>query len=150
MSATPESDLWTHFKAIVEGADPAAHLVRVENTLSPGYPDVDYCIAGREGHVELKVLRTWPKRAATVVRVPHYTRAQRDWLVDRHKAGGHVHILIRVADEYLLFSGGAVVMVGRLARADMYEVCATRWQGKIGADVGQWLGGDKTKTGDVK
>ena len=61
------------------------HAIPVENPVAcPGTPDVNYV----EGWIELKNLRSWPKRAATIVRIEHFTEQQRRFLRRRCDYGG--------------------------------------------------------------
>jgi len=113
----------------------------VENLLPPtGYPDVDLCFAGCDWHVELKRIPWWPKLKRSIVRVPHYTKGQRDWLKKRLLAGGKVALLLAIdredTKEYFLFTGGNVLLVGKMDRATMHERAAGHWTDNInGADV---------------
>ena len=76
--------------------------VAVENPQAcPGTPDVNFV----HGWVELKKLPSWPKRATTPVRLPHFTPQQRVWHQRRWKAGGAVWMLLQVERDWLLFEG---------------------------------------------
>jgi hypothetical protein len=79
--------------------------LRVENPVGPGTPDVHYCVEGMTGWLELKEIPAWPKRSDTPVRLPHYTKEQRLWIMDYASHGGRVHLLLRIARPkfYLLF-----------------------------------------------
>ena len=89
-----------------------------------GTPDVNYI----EGWIELKWLRRWPKKADTVVTIPHYTLGQRRWLRDRYNAGGSAWLLLQVQQEWLLFTGrDAHDYVGNLTRNGLYRVARVRW-----------------------
>ncbi len=131
----PESVLWGHLRKQLLRAAPSAHLVRVENMTCDGHPDVDLCVGGVATSMELKRVSYWPKRAATVVRLPHYTEGQRGWLKKRILAGGRVAVLLGVdredVSEYLLFTGASVLAVGCVSRADLYALAAGHWHGGI-------------------
>jgi hypothetical protein len=90
-------------KYITAGLKDYGHIVAVENVVFPGHPDIDYCIAGQSGHIELKKLDAWPVRTDTPVRIPHYTAQQRLWLKERYDAMGRVFLLVKVMREYFLF-----------------------------------------------
>jgi len=81
--------------------------------------------------VELKQRPAWPKRPTTKVRIPHYTPQQRDDLKARYEAGGRAFILLQVADEYLLIPMPQALLVGRATRAELYQLSAKRWVGKV-------------------
>jgi hypothetical protein len=100
-----ESDLWSTLKHHTQRH---GHIERVENMAGIGRPDVNYCIRGVEGNIELKQLPEWPKREDTVVPVRHFTPQQRLWIRDRVRAGGRVYVLLQVcrpANLYMLLPG---------------------------------------------
>jgi hypothetical protein len=92
-----ESDLNAWIQRAIRHRDP----VRIENAVGPGTPDIEYV----GGWIESKMLKAWPKRAATPVRVPHYVPEQRAWHVKRRTAGGRVHVVIQIASDVLVFDG---------------------------------------------
>lgn len=93
-----EKDLNADVMDALGGLDP----VRVENSVGEGTPDINW----RGGWIEDKYVKSWPKRAATVVAVPKYTTEQRAWHMRRTNAGGFVWVVIRVGQsETFLFSG---------------------------------------------
>ena len=61
-----EAALWRRVRKGLPG-----HLVRVENAVEAGTPDVNYCIDGAEGWIELKQLDRWPARGKS--RHPTFT-----------------------------------------------------------------------------
>jgi hypothetical protein len=72
---------------------------RVENSVGPGTPDIEYI----GGHIESKQMPRWPKRLKTVFKVPHYTPQQRSWHIGRCEAGGRCHVVIQVETTVLVF-----------------------------------------------
>ncbi|HSX22343.1 MAG TPA: hypothetical protein VLE97_06160 [Gaiellaceae bacterium] len=93
--------------------------VRVENPIHPGTPDVNLCTGS---WIELKCIAAWPARAATAVRIPHYTPQQRVWLYRRWRAApGSTLLLLEVRSDrqWLLFDGDvAAKIVGRATAAE--------------------------------
>lgn len=65
---------------------PHIHWQRVESGTSRGIPDMNYCVDGAEGWIELKWTLGW-----TVDLRPE----QVAWLMRRSRSGGRVHILVR-------------------------------------------------------
>lgn len=101
------------------------HAIPVENPIRAGTPDVN-CTAG---WIELKWVRRWPVRAATLVRIDHYTREQKRWLRKRHRAGGGAWLLLQCGREWLLFSGEtAHDHVGNVTRHDLYQCAKAVWR----------------------
>jgi hypothetical protein len=89
---------------------------RVENAVDPGSPDIEYI----GGHIEDKHVRSWPKRADTPLRVPHYVPGQRAWHRRRRLAGGRVHVVIEVAGEVFVFDAAlAAEGLGSWTREEM-------------------------------
>lgn len=112
-----ESAMWKKIRPVLIEAklDP----VRVENPIHPGTPDVNLC-DGR--WLELKCIEAWPARAATPVRIPHFTPQQRVWLFRRWRyAPGSTLLLleVRAEEQWLLFDGDvAAKVVGKTTTAE--------------------------------
>jgi hypothetical protein len=87
-----EHDLNTRMRAALKGYDPR----RVENSVGPGTPDVNFT----GGWIENKWLAAWPVRSGTVVKVPKYVKEQRSWHIRRRAAGGTVFVCIEIGDEH--------------------------------------------------
>lgn len=99
-----------------------------EDALNSGIPDLSYSGNGVHGWIELKWLEAWPKRDDTIVRIPHYTKEQKHFLLSRGRAGGRCWLLLRVGTrEHLLFDHEAAQFVGAqthsglIAFADMWD-----------------------------
>lgn len=114
-----EADLNKRIRAAILHRDP----VRVENGVGPGTPDIEYI----GGWIESKMLKAWPKRADTIVRLGHYRPDQRGWHVRRRKAGGRVHVVLQIANDVLVFDAlDAAKGLGFWTREQMNKmaVCA--------------------------
>lgn len=98
-----EANLWQLVKRNLSG--PGHHLQRIEDAYQEAIPDLEYCILGASGWIELKFKNEGPKRESTVLRVDHYTPEQRLWHRNRAACGGRVWVFIRVAEEFFLFRG---------------------------------------------
>jgi len=72
--------------------------IPVENKVRAGTPDVNYI----DGWMELKWLRSWPKRNGVVL-LPHYTLGQRLWLRRRGLRGGKAMLVLQVGKQWLFF-----------------------------------------------
>ena len=102
-----EKSLWSLTRTGIKGEVPSheLHLERIENAAGAGTPDVNYCIRGTAGWVELKYIDEWPKREDTLVAVDHFTKEQRIFLHNYSMAGGRCFVWIQVDGEYFLFDG---------------------------------------------
>lgn len=115
------------------------HGTSVENGVGAGTPDVSF--AG--GWLELKSLAAWPKRAGTVLKIPHYTPQQRVWIAKHHRAGGLVMILLKVADDWVLLDADFSVMkLGKTAtRERILAAALEHWGPELGSSVKDEPGG---------
>lgn len=124
-----EAGLWQLMRKHMVG-----HVVRLENQVGVGQPDVNGCALGTDWWMELKCIDAFPKRPATVVKVNHFTPEQRVWIHNRHQAGGRVFVFVRVGkDDFYLFNGiSAAQGVGSTWNAEDWHLNALRhWQGRV-------------------
>lgn len=86
--------MWLREQAKPMLAAKRLHLCRVENSVGPGYPDVEGCLDGHNFHLELKgALRPAnPKSPIGMTWQPN----QKPWLKKRWSVGGSCFALIRV------------------------------------------------------
>ena len=116
----PESIFWSRIKHLFEGLDP----IRIEAETPLGVPDVNY----KDGWVELKYVKEWPKRESTPLRLRHFTPEQRSFLSQREKSGGHAFLLLGVGEQVLLFGGKlAGLYVGKYPRVLLHEIALRTW-----------------------
>lgn len=112
------------------------HPVPVDNPRKAGTPDVNYI----EGWLELKYLKTWPKRVATKVKVRHWTKQQKIWHYLRSSAGGKCFVLLQVGGEYLLFEGGtASLFLNEACQETMKQLAIKVWQQYPGEELCKFL-----------
>lgn len=97
----------------------------VENSVCPGFPDVEHAL----GVVELKSISGWPIRATTAVAVPHFTVQQKVWHQSRARAGGATMVILRVDREWLAFGGEfAAEHLGNLTSLGLRANAYARWE----------------------
>lgn len=106
----PEQKMWQELGPLLR---PYGHFERVENAFGSGMPDVNYCIQGREGWIELKARERWPLSPVAPVTLAHYTPQQMRWARRRVRAGGKVLWLLRANTEHVLLKGEVA--------ADLYD-----------------------------
>lgn len=110
--------------------------VSVENAVGPGTPDVAYV----GGWLELKSAEGWPARPDTPLRLPHYTPQQRVWHVRWSRAGGSVHVLLKVAQDWLLIEGAvAAVELGDRTREELLGLAVRAWERSPGEELAECL-----------
>jgi hypothetical protein len=106
----PEQAMWQRLQPLLK---PYGHFERVENAFGSGMPDVNYCVQGHEGWIELKARERWPRLPTDPVVLAHYTPEQRRWARRRVRAGGTVWWLLRADMEHVLLPG--------MVAADLYD-----------------------------
>ena len=70
-----ERNLWRYLQRNLK--DNKSLLMRVENSLYKGIPDVNYLIDGNEGWIELKYMPEYPKKDITVS-LNHFCHSESD------------------------------------------------------------------------
>ncbi len=116
-----ESNLAGH---VMQALKPLDGL-RVENPCHPGTPDVNYI----GGWIELKQQDSWPKKPETPLKLNHdLTQGQRIWLTRREEKGGVALVLMQIARDYLLLSGGvAARLVGEATQEELKQASIVVW-----------------------
>ena len=94
---------------------PTDRFERVENGLAVGMPDVNYCIAGQEGWLEIKAPKE-PARAGTALFGAGNHQVSIDqinWMHRQHLAGGFSFLFIYTGKRMLLIQGARVASLER-------------------------------------
>ncbi len=107
-----ESALW---QTVRRHLLPHGLLIRVENRVGPGTPDVVYCIRGRVGWLELKHVARWPARDHLTLR--HLTQLQILWLQQWRAEWGRAWILLQVDRDYMFLPPEPIV---RCTKAELF------------------------------
>jgi hypothetical protein len=103
-----EKSLWEMVSAAMYGL---WHVQRHEDKHSVGIPDVSFGMKNFNGWIELKHLEKWPP-SGNIIKIPHFTPQQANWLFDRDLSGGNCWLLLRVGNEYIFIRGKNVLEVG--------------------------------------
>lgn len=74
---------------------------KVQDVHNKGLPDVDYCVRGVSGKLELKYVASWPVRATTQIKID-VSKEQRMQLRRWHNAGGQCYVLLGVQRNWYL------------------------------------------------
>lgn len=92
-----EANLWKWLRSSL----PKGHYSRIESETSAGFPDINYCIQGVEGNLELKVARhahsKYPFKKGGL------RRTQIIWMEDRVENRGRVNLIIQVKNTLYCF-----------------------------------------------
>lgn len=109
--------------------------VRVESSTMSGISDIIYSMNGDRirGFIELKYIKSWPKRANTIIRISHFTPSQRLFLSSHEDSAGYCYIFLQVERDYLLFSASLDICtrLGSLCRRDLEKLAKKIWHDKI-------------------
>lgn len=97
-----EKSFWsTWIKPVLDDERLPGIANKVQDAFNSGLPDVDYCIDGYAGKLELKYEKQWPVRETTGVPIAvsvNQRRQLRRWV----EAGGDAYVLLGVADAWFL------------------------------------------------
>jgi hypothetical protein len=93
---------------------PEDRFERIENGLGEGTPDVNYCMAGAEGWLEIKAPVT-PVRESTALFGSNHpvSQEQSNWFLNQSRAGGKAYLFI-ASSELLLLMPSHIVENNRL------------------------------------
>lgn len=104
---------------------------RHEDKFASGIADVSFVCGGYHGWMELKQIDAWPKRASTIVRCKHYTDAQRIFLKNKGRYGGHTWLFVKIARHYLLFNWTEAQDFGTLNKEDTLKLAGFVWHNRM-------------------
>jgi hypothetical protein len=93
-----ESGVWNTIKSGMEGKWDAS---RIESSSGNGVPDVTFGLKDINGWIELKHDKEWPKREATLVKLP-LRPEQKLWINRRGKLAGNVWVIYRVSNDFFI------------------------------------------------
>ncbi|OGC95808.1 MAG: hypothetical protein A2W25_15140 [candidate division Zixibacteria bacterium RBG_16_53_22] len=116
-----EKQLWSRIRAKLNHF---GHFERVENGVGVGTPDIDFCVHGVEGKIELKYLAHYPVREGTRLLGRNGLRQEQVvWISRRCRHEGRVFVLVGVGtDLYLLrMTAGLAAELNELSRGALVE-----------------------------
>jgi hypothetical protein len=89
-----EKTLWTKLRP---GLAAFGHFERIENMVGTGTPDVDFCVAGTHGKIELKYVKSYPKKHDTPIMSHGGLRTEQvAWMLNRLRNGGRIFTLVGI------------------------------------------------------
>ncbi len=117
--------MWKRIHKAIKSYDP----IRIENRCEKGTPDVNISTGA---WIELKWQRKAPKRNI-VLKLDHdMTLEQRIWAIRRHRAGGKSYVLLKIAQEWLLFEGYiAAELLGKVSLEELRGAAIKVWNKKL-------------------
>lgn len=123
-----ESDLWAYLR---KGMIAKWHVSRIESSAGNGIPDVSFGLPNKNGWIELKYIKEWPKRPATKVKLP-LRPEQKHWIRNRGAISGNVWVLCRVQNDFFLFDHqGCDVLCEGVVQEEWFIMCEAHWVNRI-------------------
>ena len=115
-----EKIAYAHWKGRIQR--PLDRIERIENVVGIGTPDINYCIEGKEGWIELKQ-PTEPKKDTTPLFGSNHklSQGQKNWFLRQFRAKGRGHILIATDKRWILISGALADHVNEMTVSDLVE-----------------------------
>lgn len=122
-----EKNLWRWLsKARITLRD-KLHIIRVENHIISGVPDVEGCYDGEQFWIELKSIKK-PIREKTLLNVK-FRPAQIPWLLRREKANGKAGVLFSITDinrntnRYYIAPSYLHYLQRKITMLDLSDIC---------------------------
>lgn len=128
-------------QVVRDSLSPFGRLIRVENVVEPGTPDINYLLRRYPrvdpvcGWVELKHVDEWPKRKTTPLTIKSLTRDQVNWHTHWALGGGRVWTILQVARDYFLLDHLTLGMIfaGQLHPPDLRRMAKVQGVGRFPA-----------------
>ena len=116
---------------------PLDRLTRIENVVGVGTPDVNYCIEGTEGWIELKSPLE-PKRDRTpLLKSQHkVSQEQKNFMLSQFNAGGNGYVLICTDKRWVLMGGGLADGLNEMTVQQLIDNC--QWTSEKPIRKTQW------------
>lgn len=117
---------------------PRDRVNRVENVLVVGMPDVNYCVAGEEGWLEIKTPVATPIRRTTPVMGSAHALSQEqcNWLLAQKRAGGLGYIYVDAPNRRYLIDGADADKVNKASEQEMMMFCV--WSCPVPTPAERW------------
>jgi len=116
---------------------PLDRLDRIENVVGVGTPDVNYCIEGVEGWIEIKSPSAPKRKTTAVLKSQHnLNQDQKNWFKSQFNAGGTAWILLCMKTKWILVSGSWADQVNEMTTDRLLEISA--WKANAPIFIGQW------------
>jgi len=142
----PEAKLWQWLRGQLTCAV-GFKFERVENKASLSTPDLRFSWSdkvdgvGGHGWIELKVqnILNCHDLNKRIIKVPHFTAGQKEWLSSNGKMGGHCFLFLNLGGELMLFNHKVVCEVGCVNYTELKKsLCDKVWTKKT-FDLNEFL-----------
>jgi len=109
MTTRNEKDLWANLKKVMSGHWTAQRHSDID--FNPGVPDLSFVMPEIRGITAWCEMKVWDPKDKNY-RLKHYTEHQKDWMMEQHRIGVPVSILLDIQTEYYLFGGEYILVPG--------------------------------------
>lgn len=123
MARRTEAAFWSYLRGLMS---PYWAVQRHEDQFTVGIPDISYSMLGVNGWIELKSIAI--ANADSVIKIPHFTTSQYQWLKRHGKRGGNCYIFIEVnrklnpEKDYLLIPHDQMDVIGEFNLKQLIDV----------------------------
>lgn len=119
----PESKLYEKLVKLFEAYPIIFH--RIENDAELGTPDLHYTTENNEGWVELKVIKSMPKKKETGIKIP-FRPGQYSWLRNRYWLNKNTSnwLVIQVEDMFFAFKNKGIKET--YTRSELLSMCTIK------------------------
>lgn len=100
-------------------------------TTMSGLSDCTYSGRNIRGWYEAKLLKSFPKRPTTPVRIPHFTNEQRAFIYIEGRQAGYSFLVVQVAKDVFIFDHHKQKKVGFMTKEDMIKNAHRYYKGKV-------------------
>lgn len=125
-----EGNLWARLRTNMVGKY-WYEATRHEDKFAKGIADVSFCQAGAAGWMELKHVSQWPARERTLVRIPHYSDEQKEFLEKKGKGMGNTWLFIQVESDFLLYDHKAAQFLPDRTKTEMVELATFFYERRL-------------------
>ncbi len=109
-------------------------LDRIENVVGVGTPDVNFCINGVDGWIEMKSPRHEPLRETSKLLTKHnhpLNQDQKNWFLRQCNAGGRAFILICTNKRWMLVDGSLADVINDMTVDELWDQACWKYNKPI-------------------
>ena len=118
---------------------PKDRMDRIEAGSIAGIPDVNYCIEGKEGWIELKAPKIPIMQDTMLFKSQHnLSQMQKNWFYRQVRAGGKCWVLIAGDTHWMLISGKYADEINELTAGELWGIAS--WKARPPRiDLQEWI-----------
>lgn len=98
-------------------------LDRIENVVGVGTPDVNFCINGVDGWIEMKSPKEPVRKTSKLLNHP-LNQDQKNWFLRQCNAGGRAFILICTNKRWMLIDGSLADVINDMTVNELWKIAS--------------------------